>query len=237
MDDNHGSGYKIEESFGLRCSACPDIFEFEDEQDKWRDHTRFAHSKNASSSAGGGRGGGRPRTPSTSSNHRRDATSDGEAPDSEEEREEGETITVACPYCCKELDSKEVRESHIKQRHLDVAFVCKLCEVGDHHHETDLPAMEKHLRSEHDKGSTSISELKEWIRFPRNNCCLKCNMCSLMFHAQDVADLEFHFKLSHDDCEFTTGHLDFICRLCMSPGCHDTMDELKAHFQDEHPDI
>ena len=26
-------------------------------------------------------------------------------------------------------------DEHIRQRHLDVAFVCRLCDTGDHHYE------------------------------------------------------------------------------------------------------
>ena len=143
---------------------------------------------------------------------------------------------IRCPYCCKELDSIGVRESHIKQRHLDAAFVCKLCDTGDHHHEADLPAMKRHLKESHEK-SGSVEEIKDWVRFPRNFRCVKCNMCGTMFHAQEITDVEFHFKLAHEDCEFSTGHLDFLCRLCMTSGRHDTMDELQDHFQEEHPNV
>ena len=42
-------------------------------------------------------------------------------------------------------------DEHIRQRHLDVAFVCRLCDTGDHHYEPDLVSMKTHLKEAHDK--------------------------------------------------------------------------------------
>ena len=124
----------------------------------------------------------------------------------------------------------------MRQRHLDVAFVCRLCDVGDHHYDPDLPSMKKHLRTEHSKDDLDNEDLMDYVRYPKNLACIRCNMCGLRCHAQEVRDLEMHFTIAHEESDFNTGHLDFLCRLCMEPGQNDSMNELKDHVYDRHPE-
>ena len=35
-------------------------------------------------------------------------------------------------------------DEHIRQRHLDVAFVCRLCDTGDHHYEPGMKIILKY---------------------------------------------------------------------------------------------
>ena len=57
-----------------------------------------------------------------------------------------------------------------------------------------------------------------------------------MCHAQKVEDLELHFNVAHPGSKFSDSHLDFLCRLCMHSGQNDTIEELKDHLYEKHPD-
>lgn len=96
--------------------------------------------------------------------------------------------------------------------------------------------MKDHLKEDHDKDDLNDEDVKDFTRYPKSLACIKCNLCGLLCHGQKEEDLEFHFKIYHEDSNFSTQHLDFICRICMITQQHDSMKELKDHLYDRHPD-
>ena len=143
-----------------------------------------------------------------------------------------------CMFCCKQLESKSHMDEHVRQRHLEMAFVCRLCDTGSLHYEPDLPSIKDHLREDHGKDDDDLDDenVKDFTRYPKSLICIKCNLCGLLCHGQREEDLELHFKIFHDDSTFSTQHLDYICRICMISGQHDSLKELKDHMYDTHPD-
>ena len=139
-----------------------------------------------------------------------------------------------CSYCSKEIESKSKMDDHVRQRHLDVAFVCRLCDTGNHHYEPDLVAMKIHLKEVHEKEDDE--DPMDFVRYPKNLICIKCNLCGLLCHAQKTSDVELHFNIAHEELDFSSSHLQYLCRLCMSQGEFETMDEVRDHLEDKHPD-
>ena len=72
--------------------------------------------------------------------------------------------------------------------------------------------------------------------FYRSLICIKCNLCGLLCHGQKEEDLELHFNVFHEDVKFSTQHLDYLCRICMIAGQNDSLNELKDHLYNAHPD-
>ena len=144
-------------------------------------------------------------------------------------------LETHCVYCCKQVDNPKEMGDHVKKRHADSSFVCRLC---DGIFEPDLPSAKNHLKRDHDKDESELGldQIMDYFRFPKNLSCIKCNLCGLMCHAQKVEDLELHFNVVHPGSKFSSSHLDFLCRICMSSGQNDTMEELKDHLYDKHPD-
>jgi hypothetical protein len=140
-----------------------------------------------------------------------------------------------CAFCCKEVDGSAAMDEHVRQRHLEAAFVCRLCS-GKTRYDTDLLAVADHLRKEHGKDDVDGDEMKDYVHFPSNLRCIKCNMCGLLAHGQSEAELELHFNIFHEDVAFSTRHLDYLCRLCMKSGQNDSAKELDDHLLDRHPD-
>ena len=134
------------------------------------------------------------------------------------------------------MDTQGQMDDHVRQRHLDVAFVCRLCDTGTHHYEPDLPSIKDHLKEDHNKDDLDNEDVMDFVRFPRNLVCIKCNLCGLHSHAQKEEDMELHFNVVHGDSKYSSSHLDFLCRLCMLTGRNDTSEELKDHLFDKHPD-
>lgn len=64
-----------------------------------------------------------------------------------------------CVFCCKEMDSSSQMDDHVRQRHLETAFVCRLCDTGNHHYEADLPAIKDHLK----EGMYFIFKMKHFV--------------------------------------------------------------------------
>ena len=140
-------------------------------------------------------------------------------------------------YCCKQIEDKDEMEEHVRKRHLDVAFVCRLCETGSHHFEPDLPSAQAHLKDAHGKDELDLEETMDYFRFPKNLVCIKCNLCGLLCHAQKVEDLEMHFNICHPGTKFSESHLDFLSRLDMKSGQFDAVEELEDHLQRKYPDL
>jgi len=212
-DDN------IDSCFILCCSGCTVKFEMDGEIRDWDDHMHDAPCK---------RGRKRSRTRSRSPAERSREVSPVEI-----------NLETHCVYCCKQVDNKSEMGDHVRKRHLDSSFVCRLCETGDKgfHFESDLPSAKDHLKHDHNKDDLdNEDDIMDYFRFPKNLYCIKCNLCGLMCHAQKVEDLELHFNVVHPGSKFSSSHLDFLCRLCMTSGQNDTMEELKDHLYDKHPD-
>merc|ERR1719433_2470856 len=131
-----------------------------------------------------------------------------------------------CNFCNKEVESKTLMEAHVRQRHLEMAFICRLCETGNIHYETDLPSIKDHLKEVHGKDELDNEDVKDYTRYPRSLMCIKCNLCGLLCHGQKEEDLELHFKVFHEDVQFSSQHLDYLCRICMMTGQNDSVNEL-----------
>ena len=58
-------------------------------------------------------------------------------------------------------------ENHVRQRHLEMAFICRLCETGNIHYEPDLPSIKDHLKEDHSKDDLDNEDVKDYTRYPR----------------------------------------------------------------------
>ena len=65
------------------------------------------------------------------------------------------------------MESKSIMEAHVRQRHLEMAFICRLCETGNIHYEHDLPSIKDHLREDHSKDDLDNEDVKDYTRYPR----------------------------------------------------------------------
>ena len=65
------------------------------------------------------------------------------------------------------MESKSIMEAHVRQRHLEMAFICRLCETGNIHYEPDLPSIKDHLREDHSKDDLDNEDVKDYTRYPR----------------------------------------------------------------------
>ena len=73
-----------------------------------------------------------------------------------------------CVFCSKaEMESKSIMEAHVRQRHLEMAFICRLCETGNIHYEPDLPSIKDHLKEDHSKDDLDNEDVKDYTRYPR----------------------------------------------------------------------
>jgi len=143
-------------------------------------------------------------------------------------------IEHQCSYCSKEIDDKNKMDEHIRQRHLDVAFVCRLCDTGDHHYEPDLVSMKKHLKESHDKEDIDNEDPMDFVRYPKNLICIKCNMCGLLCHAQTLSEVELHFNIAHEELAFSESHLSFVCRISLKE--FESLDDVKDHLEENYPE-
>ena len=65
------------------------------------------------------------------------------------------------------MESKSIMEAHVRQRHLEMAFICRLCETGNIHYEPDLPSIKDHLKEDHSKDDLDNEDVKDYTRYPR----------------------------------------------------------------------
>ena len=73
-----------------------------------------------------------------------------------------------CVFCSKaEMETKSIMENHVRQRHLEMAFICRLCETGNIHYEPDLPSIKDHLKEDHSKDDLDNEDVKDYTRYPR----------------------------------------------------------------------
>ena len=73
-----------------------------------------------------------------------------------------------CVFCSKaEMETKTIMENHVRQRHLEMAFICRLCETGNIHYEPDLPSIKDHLKEDHSKDDLDNEDVKDYTRYPR----------------------------------------------------------------------
>ena len=77
----------------------------------------------------------------------------------------------------------------------------------------DLVSMKKHLKESHDKEDIDNEDPMDFVRYPKNLICIKCNMCGLLCHAQKISEVELHFNIAHEELDFNGSHLQFLCRL------------------------
>ena len=65
------------------------------------------------------------------------------------------------------METKSIMENHVRQRHLEMAFICRLCETGNIHYEPDLPSIKDHLKEDHSKDDLDNEDVKDYTRYPR----------------------------------------------------------------------
>lgn len=220
--------------YRLMCMGCNEKFELDGEIKEWDDHMERQPCRQ-----------NRPREQSRSRSRSRTPYDDGFRGDrgagSGPPRRQSSPVNIDldqhCVFCSKaEMESKSIMEAHVRQRHLEMAFICRLCETGNIHYEPDLPSIKDHLKEDHSKDDLDNEDVKDYTRYPRSLLCIKCNLCGLLCHGQKEDDLELHFKVYHEEVHFSTQHLDFLCRICMISGQNDSQHELKEHLYNSHPD-
>ena len=62
----------------------------------------------------------------------------------------GSVLRLLCPYCGETVPREgEASQHHIKQRHLELTFACKLCRLTDRFYYQSLEDVNKHLKLKH----------------------------------------------------------------------------------------
>ena len=162
---------------------------------------------------------------------------EGELPEEEEEGEisahpspgtPGSVLTLLCPYCGETVPREgEAAQLHIRQRHRELTFSCKLCNMSARYYYQALEDVYRHLRLRHFgvedsnkishvllPGSQSNLEAFAWV---------KCKICDFrgIGGGREVRD---HLQLHSGSGE---ENLKIFCRLCHR---EDTL--IVKHFQD-----
>jgi len=230
--ERHGvSGKEVDSCFRLMCMGCNEKFELDGEIKEWDEHMERQPCRNKPQE--------RVRE-SRSRSRSRSPLEDYQRGAPPPARRKSSPVNIdmdrQCVFCNKEVESKSLMEAHVRQRHLEMAFICRLCETGNIHYEPDLPSIKDHLNQDHGKDDLDNEDVKDYTRYPRSLMCIKCNLCGLLCHGQKEEDLELHFKVFHEEAHFSTQHLDFLCRICMISGQNDSLNELKDHLYNAHPD-
>merc|ERR1719411_654075 len=94
--------------------------------------------------------------------------------------------------------------------------------------------MKKHLKESHDKEDIDNEDPMDFVRYPKNLICIKCNMCGLLCHAQKISEVELHFNIAHEELDFNESHLQFLCRICTKE--YESLDDVKDHLEEVHPE-
>jgi len=224
--DRHGiTGKDVESCYRLMCMGCDVKFDF-DEIKEWDEHMEKQPCRTKPRDRSYSRS--RSRSPFEWSPNR-----GGNSQPKRESTPPTIDLEKLCPFCPKELDSKALMETHIRQRHLDQCFICRL----DDHYELDLPSMIKYLKEVHGKEDLDDEEIKDYVRYPKSLICIKNNLSGHLFYGQKEEDCELHFKVYHPDVKFSTQHLDYISRIDMKTGQFDSLSELKDHLYKNYPDL
>ena len=87
-------------------------------------------------------------------------------------------LETHCVYCCKQVDNKSEMGDHVRKRHLDSSFVCRLCETGDKgfHFESDLPSAKDHLKHDHNKDDLdNEDDIMDYFRYFLTLCIMRVN--------------------------------------------------------------
>jgi predicted small metal-binding protein len=237
-NERHGvTGKEVDSCFRLMCMGCNDKFELDGEIKEWDEHMERQPCRNRPAGAArDSRSRSRSRSPYEPDYNRGENRGGGNAPPKRDSSPVPIDLDRQCNFCNKEVESKALMEAHVRQRHLEMAFICRPCETGNIHYEPDLPSIKDHLREDHGKDDLDNEDVKDYTRYPRSLMCIKCNLCGLLCHGQKEEDLELHFKVFHEEAHFSTQHLDFLCRICMISGQNDSLNELKDHLYNSHPD-
>jgi len=232
-NERHGvTGKSVDSCYRLMCMGCNDKFELDAEIKEWDDHMERQPCRHKRQDYSRSRS--RSRSP-----HHMDKGYHGQGPPPMPKRKSSPVpidLERHCVFCCKEVETKSLMDKHVRERHLEMAFICRLCETGNIHYEPDLPSIKDHLKEDHGKEEMDNEDVKDYTRYPRSLMCIKCNLCGLLCHGQKEEDLELHFKVFHEDVQFSSQHLDYLCRICMMTGQNDSVNELKDHLFNRHPD-
>ena len=136
-------------------------------------------------------------------------------------------LTLLCPYCGEAVALEgEASQRHIKQRHPELTFSCKLCSLEDRVYYQSLESVNSHLKWNHlgvknynlsnivFPGSLSNLQAFAWV---------KCKVCAFrgIGGGREVRD---HLQLHSGSGE---ENLKIFCRLCHR---EDTL--IVKHFQD-----
>lgn len=99
---------------------------------------------------------------------------------------------------------------------------------------SDLVSMKKHLKESHDKEDIDNEDPMDFVRYPKNLICIKCNMCGLLCHAQTLSEVELHFNIAHEELAFSESHLSFVCRISLKE--FESLDDVKDHLEENYPE-
>ena len=150
-------------------------------------------------------------------------------------------LTRPCPYCGEILAREgEAAQRHIKQRHLELTFSCKLCRMGDRYYYQAIEDVYRHLRLKHfDFNRINITNVI--LPGSRSNleafARVKCKICDFkgIGGGQEVRDhLQRHGGGDKD--------LEIFSRLChredtLNVNTFEDFKEFVDHFQAGHGDI
>ena len=122
-------------------------------------------------------------------------------------------------------------EEHVRKRHRELSFSCKMCGKSGPLF-ADLSELRRHAESAHaDKSSDDCTVAPADLR------SVRCQLCDSAFHCAGLMEMRGHFESRHPSEEFHGGFLEWRCRLCCNGDDEkefDDEEELSAHIADEH---
>ena len=151
-------------------------------------------------------------------------------------------LTRPCLYCGETLPIYgEAAQRHIKIRHLDLTFSCKLCRLGDRFYYQALEEVFRHLKLKHfgvDRNRISNVVLPGSLSDLEAFAWAKCKICDFkrIGGVQEVRDhLQRHPGSGGED-------LEIFCRLChrqdtLNVNTFHDIKEFVDHFKEGHGDI
>ena len=150
-------------------------------------------------------------------------------------------LSHLCPYCGEKVPREgQAPQLHIKQRHYNLTFSCKLCQLKDRFYYQSHQDVLRHLESKH-YGVGRKTEAN--IIFPgsRSNLSafawVKCRACQ--FRGIGGGEEVFNHLKSHPGSG--PENLDIFCRLChkddTAAEIFEDFREFEDHFKKSHHQI
>ena len=151
-------------------------------------------------------------------------------------------LTRPCPYCGETVPLQgEAAQRHIKTRHLDLTFSCRLCSLKDRYYYQAIEDVFRHLKLKHfgvERNKISNVVLPGSLNNLEAFAWFNCKICGFrkIGVGQEVRD---HLQRHPGSGEES---LEILCRLChredtLNVNAFQNSKEFLEHFKEGHGDI